>query len=283
LAKNKMPDHVHPDWLQPSWPPEFVARGVRSLITTRAGGESVGPYASFNLRSNADEAASVTEANQARLRSCVPADPIWLKQVHGTAVLDADTWLAARAAAQSTSDAATSIPTSPATPPSTLPIADASVAAQAGIVLAVQTADCLPLLFADAMHGVLGAAHAGWRGLAAGVVEATVSAMLAKGAHARDIQVYLGPAISQAAFEVGEDVLRAFTDHDPRAESAFKPHPAAHGKWFADLYALARQRLGAMGITRIAGGEHCTFTDPARFYSYRKSNSTGRMASLIWR
>lgn len=256
--------NLHPDWIVPEWPQAMARRDVRAVITTRAGGASVGALATLNLRRNAAEDAAVTLQNLARLHACLPSQPIWLKQVHGVAVLDVDAWQDQPAVDEA-------------------PTADASVTARANTVLAIQTADCLPVFLVDSQAGVLGAAHAGWRGLAAGVLEATVATMVAKGATSGTTCGYFGPAISQAAFEVGEDVLTAFVSADRDAVRAFRPHPTAPNKWFADLFMLARQRMNAVGVHAISGGKLCTHSHPERFYSYRRDGRTGHMASLIWR
>lgn len=182
----------------------------------------------------------------------LPSAPCWLKQVHGTAV--------ARPGAGECGA-----------------VADAAVTTAPGTVLAIRTADCLPVLLCDRGGTVVGAAHAGWRGMAAGVIEATVAAMAVEPG---GIVAWLGPAIGQQAFEVGPEVRAAFVDLDPGAESAFRP--GTGDRYHADLVALARRRLRATGITRISGGEWCTATDVARFYSYRRDGETGRMASLVW-
>lgn len=195
------------------------------------------------------------------LRGCddfrFPAPPFWLTQVHG-----------ARALRIGADDSGGSIP----------PEADASVTDRTGIACAVRTADCLPILLASLEGGEVGAAHAGWRGLAAGVAENTVLAMRAEPG---ELIAWLGPAISQANFEVGDEVREAFVAHDPAAEAAFEPN--ARGRWQADLYTLARQRLAAAGVTRVFGGGLCTYADPARFFSFRREGSTGRLVSFICR
>ncbi|HZN85651.1 MAG TPA: peptidoglycan editing factor PgeF [Burkholderiales bacterium] len=182
----------------------------------------------------------------------LPAPPAWLRQVHGTAVVDA-----AQAAME--------------------PEADASVARVPGVVCAVKSADCLPVLLADESGGVVGAAHAGWRGLAAGVLEATVDAMQVP---PRTLLAWLGPAIGPKVYEVGEEVRAAFLARDARAESAFVPNRPGH--WLLDLYAVARQRLAARGVTRVHGGGYCTFSDAARFPSYRRERTRERIAAFVW-
>lgn len=238
---------ILPDWPAPA--------PVRSLMTTRAGGVSAAPWASFNLGDHVGDDPVHVAANRARLRRQLPAEPDWLRQVHSARVVELG-----RA----------SVP---------VPEADAAFTREPGRVCAVLTADCLPVLFCDRAGSTVAAAHAGWRGLAGGVLEATVAAMRTPPA---DIIVWLGAAIGPQAFEVGDDVRDAFSAADPAAAGAFVAH-AAPGKWLADIYALARIRLGRMGVTAIHGGGRCTFTESGHFYSYRRDGVTGRMASLIWR
>ena len=241
------------DWIIPDWP---IAPRVQALVTTRNGGASVGAHATLNLGDACgDDPAAVAE-NRRRVQSFLPSAPIWLHQVHGDEVVVLDS---------STLDAARAHP----------PVADAAVTHESGVVLAVMVADCLPVLLADRSARVIGIAHAGWRGLARGVVENVVAAMdVAPG----EIVAWLGPAIGQRAFEVGEDVVAAFDDADvsPYFEAA-KP-----GKWHADLYGIARAKLNRAGARDIHGGGFCTFHDAARFFSYRRDRDTGRMAALLW-
>jgi polyphenol oxidase len=237
------------DWIVPDWP---VPATVHALITTRAGGSSRGPYESLNLGTRVNDSADAVVANRAILRSLLPAEPAWLNQVHGTRVVEADAV--------------------------TTPLeADASFTRSPGTVCTVLVADCLPVLLADRHGGVVAAAHAGWRGLAAGVIESTIAAMTCP---PDQLIAYLGPAIGADAFEVGEDVYQAFLAHDSLAQQAFRPH--APGKWLADLFLLARQRLAASGVSAVYGGGLCTFSDPQRFFSHRRNRVTGRMAALIW-
>jgi hypothetical protein len=251
------------DWIVPEWP---APAAVRALVTTRAGGVSAGPYATMNLgfatpaRTTGDAPSAIAE-NRRRLDGFLPSPPVWLDQVHGTTVatIDGANAIAARA-----------VP----------PVADAAVTRERGVVCAVLTADCLPVLFADRAARAVGIAHAGWRGLAAGVLEATVAALAAQGVAPADLLVWLGPAIGPAAFEVGADVVAAFRATDPGAGASFVPQ--AGGRWHADLYALARRRLAAAGVGSVAGGGLCTHADAARFYSYRRERETGRMAALVW-
>ncbi len=238
----------------PDWP---TPRAVRSLLTTRIGGVSRPPYAGFNLGDHVGDDRSAVAANRALLCGALAdgGDPRWLEQVHGTRVVDA--------AACSSND-----------PP---PAADASFAREPGVACAVMTADCLPVLFCDDAGSVVAAAHAGWRGLLAGVLEATVGAM---GVAPATLLAYLGPAIGPRAFEVGDEVRSAFVAADLDSAAAFAP--VRPGKWLADLYLLARLRLAAQGVVRVHGGDFCTYRDDERFFSYRRDGRTGRMASMIW-
>lgn len=240
--------------LIPDWP---APPGVRALVTTRtcAEGRSAAPYARFNLAAHVGDATAAVTANRLCLRRApfdVPSEPLWLSQVHGTCVVAAE-------------DAAANVE------------ADASVTRTPGRVCAVLTADCLPLLLCAEDGSTIAAVHAGWRGLANGVIEASVAAMPSQPAH---LLAWLGPAIGPAAFEVGDEVRDAFVSRDSHASAAFVRH--GPGKWLCDLYLLARQRLAALGVTRVYGGGLCTFADAQRFYSYRRDGVTGRMASLIW-
>jgi hypothetical protein len=245
-------DFLFPDWPAPS--------NVQARVTTRRGGMSAAPYASLNLGDHVGDDPVAVAANRAELRRCLPAEPLWLKQVHGSGIVTAD-----QAAG--------------------VPEAEGSVTRQAGCVCAVLTADCLPVLFCDRAGTVVAAAHAGWRGLADGVLEATVRAMAVEPG---EILAWLGPAIGPQAFEVGEEVRQIFMAHDPAATQAFTPSsltPQALGgspKWLADIYLLAQQRLARVGVIQAFGGDFCTHTDAERFYSYRRDGLTGRMASLIW-
>ncbi|GAO35612.1 laccase [Sulfuricella sp. T08] len=246
-------------WIIPDWP---APANVRALQTTREGGVSVGAYATLNLGDHVGDDTVAVVRNRALLREALPADPVWLKQVHGNIVVDADRTVG-------------------------VPDADAALSRQLGKVCAVMTADCLPLLICDEAGTVVAATHAGWRGLAGGVVEATVNAM---NVAPERLMVWLGPAIGPAAFEVGEEVRQAFMARDPAAEKAFVPSPVVSNqdstldtqKWLADIYLLARQRLALLGVKQVYGGGLCTYTDAERFYSYRRDQATGRMASLIW-
>ena len=236
------------DWSLPA--------GVHAAFTTRIGGVSAAPWDSFNVASHVGDAHGDVAANRARLKTllALPAEPAWLSQVHGTVVADVDS------------------------PPAGVITADASVARTAGRVCVVMVADCLPVLFASRDGSRIAAAHAGWRGLAAGVLEQTVKALDVPG---EELTAWLGPAISQAHFEVGEEVRETFVKADRAANSRFKMN--ARGRWQADLFGLARLRLASIGVTDVQGGDCCTYADRERFYSHRRDGKGGRMAALIWR
>ena len=235
---------IIPDWPAPGQ--------VRALQTTRVGGASVAPYDSLNLGDHVGDAPLSVAHNRILLNTLLPSEPVWLEQVHGTLVVNADK-------------------------ADCLPQADACIARHRAAVCVVMTADCLPVLLCDTQGSVVGAAHAGWKGLAAGVIAATVQAMEVAPQH---LMAWLGPAISQEAFEVGDEVRDAFVAAQPQSASAFIP--GQNGKWYADLYALARLRLNELGITNIYGGDQCTYRDSERFFSYRRDGTTGRMGTFIW-
>lgn len=241
-----------PPWIRADWP---APGRVRVLATLRTGGVSAAPYDSFNLAQHVGDDPARVAANRASLRERggLPDEPLWLNQVHGCAVVIHDG------------------------PQASPPTADAAVAFEPGRVCAVMTADCLPVVLADRAGRRVGVAHAGWRGLAGGVVEATVQAL---GVPAADLVAWLGPAIGQAAFEVGPEVRAAFVQRLPAAEAAFLP--GAPGKFQADLYALARAVLAQAGVADVHGGGWCTATDRERFFSFRRDGRTGRMATLAW-
>lgn len=232
----------------PDWP---APRRVRALFTTRAGGVSAGAYASLNLGDHVGDTAGAVAENRARLRARLPDEPRWLTQVHGINVARVD-----RAHERT---------------------ADAAFSRSPGVVCAVLVADCLPVLLCDAGATVVAAVHAGWRGLAAGVVEAAVAATETDPAR---LLAWLGPAIGPDSFEVGDEVRAAFLARDARAAFAFAPRD--NGKWLANLYLLARQRLAACGVRAVCGEPACTFSEPQRFFSYRRDRDTGRMAACIW-
>ena len=240
------------DCLIPEWP---APPHVKALITTRRGGVSTGPYASLNLGFSTEDDPDAVRTNRARLAALLPQEPRWLRQVHGAHVVVADT-MSARLEA------------------------DASVAREAGSVCAILIADCLPVLFTDRGGTVVAAAHAGWRGLAAGVLDQTVAILAQRGADCSELLAYIGPGIGPHAFEVGNEVVEAFVERDAGAQSAFKPRST--GKWLGDLFTLARRALARCGVTRVYGGGVCTYSEPARFFSHRRDRTTGRMAALIW-
>jgi YfiH family protein len=233
----------------PEWP---APPGVRAVQTLRTGGCSPAPWESFNLGDHVGDAPCRVAANRAELRAMLPGEPCWLRQVHGIRVVDA-------ASVEG------------------VPEADAAFTRQPGTVCAVMTADCLPVLFCDRSGSVVAAAHAGWRGLLAGVLEATVGAM---DVPPGELLAWFGPAIGAQRFEVGDEVRAAFVARDPAGAAAFRALDG--GKWLADIYTLARQRLAAAGVAAVFGGGGCTVGDSARFFSYRRDGTTGRMATLIW-
>ncbi|MBL8393283.1 MAG: peptidoglycan editing factor PgeF [Candidatus Accumulibacter sp.] len=260
----------------PDWPAPAT---VRSLITTRQGGVGAAPYASFNLGDHVGDDPAAVARNRERLARNLPAPPCWLRQVHGTAVVDAA--IAARLAL--------------------IPVADGAFARHPGVVCAVLTADCLPVLLCDRAGSIVAVAHAGWRGLQAGILERVVEAMDVPG---QRLLAYLGPAIGPQSFEVGAEVRQSFLEAHREAAAAFRPLPCDEGDagtcpsgghcrpgdgarqhtggWLADLYLLARQSLWRLGIEDIHGGEYCTVRQASKFFSYRRDGVTGRMAALIW-
>lgn len=237
---------------------------IQALVTTRDGGVSLAPYDQFNLGLNAGDNPDSVMENRRILRLSLPSEPVWLKQVHGIEI---------------------STPMSRVVDSEGPYQADASVTNQANEVLAILTADCMPVLFTSYEGDVIGAAHAGWRGLSGGVLESTIHEMckLKPGLTAKGISAWMGPAIGPSAFEVGEDVYQAFSEQSSHAISTgFKPILGNSGKYLADLYVLAADRLKSLGLGDIQGGGFCTFEDKANFYSYRRDGVTGRFASLIW-
>ncbi len=238
--------------IRPNWPaPEHV----QAIQTTRLGGVSQGVYAALNLSDQLQDHPVNVARNRQLLAQYLPSEPVWLKQVHGVGVVDA---------AKS----------------GCLESADASYAKQPHVVCVTMTADCLPVLLCDEAGTVVAAVHAGWRSLCEGVIEATVKSM---SVNHDQLMAWLGPAIGPEAFEVGAEVRQAFIDKDASAVSAFK----AHGeKWLGDLYQLAKQRLNTVGVHRVYGAsidqDFCTYSDQAKFFSYRRDGETGRMGSLIW-
>ena len=240
-----MPEFIYPDWSAP--------KNVRAVTTARTGGVSRGPYGSLNLGDHVGDDPEAVRRNRALLRAALklPSEPLWLRQVHGTNVVDG-------AAAE------------------TGATADGAWTGKPGVVLAVLTADCLPVFLCDRQGTKVALLHAGWRGLAAGVIEAGVRAL---GIPGENLSAWLGPAIGPQSYEVGDDVRNAFLGADPEAAQAFAP--GAAGRWLADMYALARQRLGALGVREVYGGGHCTLREAGRFFSHRRDGPrTGRQGML---
>ena len=249
---------AHPDWLRPDWRAERVG----ALMTTRHGGVSLPPFDSLNLRAAVGDDPQAVAQNQRRLVDAVGVRPVYLNQVHGANVVR--------------------LTAADLAPDALAHDADGAVTTEPGIACTVQVADCLPVLFAAPGGLAVGAAHAGWRGLAAGVLEATL-AQVCEAAHCApgEVRAWLGTCIGPAHFEVGSDVLAAFgvspqTDDSPRFVAT------AAGKWLADLPALARDRLQAAGVSAVSGGQGCTVGEPSRFFSFRRDRITGRMAALVW-
>jgi YfiH family protein len=241
-------------WIEPDWP---AAAHVHVLSTLRGGGVSEGPHASLNLAAHVGDRPEAVAANRLLLREAarLPGEPLWLEQVHGTEVVRH--------------------PGSAGTPPR----ADAAVTFEPGRVCAVMTADCLPVVFADRAGTRVGVAHAGWRGLVGGVLQATIAALEVSPA---DLHAWLGPAIGPGAFEVGPEVREAYLANlaVPDTDSCFTPNE--RGRYLADLYGLARLVLGAAGVGSVHGGGWCTHDEAQRFYSFRRDGVTGRMATLAW-
>jgi len=238
------------EWLMPDWdaPPT-----VNSFITTRHGGVSKGVYSSMNLGTRVEDDPEAVRCNRSIVNRHLPATPLWLQQVHGSRVVDSSEWQPGIEA-------------------------DAIVTRDCDRVCVIMMADCMPVLFCSNTSTVVAAAHAGWRGLAAGVLENTIVAMQAPPA---SMNAYLGPAIGASVFEVGDDVYERFCRQDETARASFVVH--GPGKWLCDLYALARARLQRAGVARVWGGEYCTYSDTTRFFSHRRDRVSGRMAAFIWR
>ena len=248
----------HPDWLRPDW----TADGVGALMTTRQGGVSLAPFGSFNLRAVVGDDPQAVAQNQRLLVDAIGATPVYLNQVHGANVVRL-----------------TDVDLQPGAP---IHDADASVTTEPGIACTAQVADCLPVLFAAPRGRAVGAAHAGWRGLAAGVLEATLAQVCeAAGCAPEEVQTWLGACIGPTQFEVGPDVLEAF-GASPTTNDSQRFVAKGLGKWYADLPALARDRLQAAGVRAIGGGRWCTVSEPSRFFSFRRDRFTGRMAAVIW-
>lgn len=243
---------MHAEWLRPDWP---APSRVRAVSTTRQGGVSTGVFASLNLGAHVSDDPPAVAENRRRIASMLKLrhEPNWLQQVHGKRVAPLDG--------------------KPVLDP-----ADAAVTVAADEACVIMTADCLPVLFCDREGTRVAAAHAGWRGLAAGVLEATIEEM---GVAPGEILAWFGPAIGPKVYEVGDEVREALVADAPRAATAFMPGRAS-GKWWCDLYKLARQRLEREGVSAVYGGGLCTYSDPERFFSFRRDGQCGRMATLIW-
>lgn len=250
MKKNTIPS----EWLLPNWD---APQNIKAIMTTRQGGFSQYPFDSMNLGDHVADNPNVVKQNRMHLKEVLnlPTDPLWLTQVHGVTVANADDKHITTIAA------------------------DASVAHKKGSVCAVMTADCLPVLFCNQQGTSIAAAHAGWRGLHAGILEQTVKSL---NCPASEVIAWFGAAISAQYFEVGAEVREAFISAQSEASHCFVPSINTD-KWLADIYYLARLRLQAIGVTQITGGEACTYHDKERFYSYRREAKTGRMVSLIWR
>jgi len=248
---------VNPAWIEPDWP---APAGVRALSTLRSGGVSAAPYASLNLGGHVGDAPEAVAENRRVLAAAagLPSEPVWLAQVHGMEVVDLD------------AVGHEGISGSPRP-------ADAAFTRRTGRICAILTADCLPILLAADSGDLVAAAHAGWRGLASSVIEATVRAL---GVEPARLMAWLGPAIGPQHFEVGPEVREALLQGDLGAQDAFVPN--ARGRFMADLTVLARRRLAALGVSRVYGGGHCTFGDSERYFSHRRDGVTGRQATLIW-
>ncbi len=246
MATPQQPRVLTPDWPAPSW--------VRACTTTRWGGGSCSPFNGLNLAGHVGDTDKAVSANRTLLKNYLglPAEPVWLRQIHGTVIINAGNTPAHQEG-------------------------DGSFTTKPGVVCAVLTADCLPVLLCDKRGARVALAHAGWRGLCAGVIESAVRALDSPGG---DLLAWLGPAIGPRVFEVGPEVREAFLAQDAAASEGFTASPS--GRWLADIYQLARRRLTGLGVHSIYGGGFCTFTDAASFYSYRRDGATGRMASLIW-
>lgn len=251
--------HLIPDWEVPI--------NIKALVTTRLGGYSQKPWDGFNLALHVNDNPEHVQKNRLLLGQQLPSEPVWLEQVHSNKVID----LSSRTQDDSSPIADGSIPT-----------ADGSYSDRNKQICVVMTADCLPILMTTRQGNVVMALHAGWRGLANGIIEQGVTTILSKYSRTpKDILVWLGPAIGPEAFEVGDEVLETFQNFMP-CQEAFIPVTGHKDKWLADIYKLARLRLTKLGIEQVSGGEFCTYHDSQRFYSYRRDGITGRMASLIW-
>ena len=243
------------DWITPDW---FAPTNVRAFVTTRSGGVSVGPRASLNLGYKAGDDPQAVTQNRAVVDAVLPRPARWLAQMHGTRVVNADTFEG-------------------------VPEADASIASRASTVCTIMIADCLPVLFTNRAGTRVAAAHAGWRGLSGGVLANVVEEMVVAGDRPADLMAWIGPGIGPTAFEVGADVYEAFVATDAETAAHFKPRgPQAPNKWLADLFGLARRALERAGVTQVSGGGLCTYSDTQRFFSYRRDKNSGRMAAFVW-
>lgn len=252
------PDYPFPTVSGKQWP------GVRYFCSTRQEGVSSGPWSSFNVGLHTDDNSAHVQANRRKLRSGLPGDPVWLTQVHGSTIYDADR-----------------LPDWPVDNDALAPTADAAITTHPGTVLAIMTADCLPVVLASADGRALGVAHAGWRGLADGVLERTLDALRARHRDATSWRAWIGPAIGPRYFEVGGDVFDAFVGHDARA-TAFFSETIPGTKWLADLPSLARHKLQLAGVDSIELSGYCTYSQSELFYSYRRDGQTGRLVTLAW-
>ena len=253
---------MNANWIIPDWP---APASVRALSTARAGGCSAAPWDSLNLGLNCGDDPAAVLKNRSILRAFLPAEPNWLRQVHGVEVF------------HHPGKGGNSAPGEDGTERSiNAPVADAQVACQAGQVCVVLTADCLPVLFCNRAGTIVAAAHAGWRGMLAGVIESTLRAM---GDSPDQVMAWLGPAIGPRAYEVGDEVRTAFLERDEAGTGCFTRNGE---RWLFDLYAMAKRRLALAGVQDVSGGDYCSYGDPARFFSYRRDGLTGRMASLVW-
>lgn len=237
---------IYPDWPAPP--------NIKALSTTRIGGHSLAPYDEFNLGAHVGDDTDAVQKNRKQLivSQQLPASPYWLNQTHSTHVINSTEW-------QQDIEA------------------DAMISTIHNHICTIMTADCLPILLCNTQGDIIAALHAGWRGLAAGILENTINKF---GDEPKNLMVWLGPAIGPTQFEVGEDVYKVFTTHSPQAQNAFQQTDASH--YLANIYCLAKQRLNALGVKQIFGGDFCTVTEQQRFFSYRRDGITGRMASMIW-